>query len=117
MKSLGIIAERKAANYLRKKKYEILDFNYRCKFGEIDVIAKKDNFIVFIEVKARGENSIASPADFVDYTKQKKIISTAQLYIASNNIELQPRFDVIEVYIKKDRIKSIKHLENAFTLD
>lgn len=117
MNSLGIIAERKAANYLRKKNYKIIDYNYSCKFGEIDVIAQKDGFIIFVEVKARGESSIANPADFVDYYKQRKIISTAELYIAVNDIDLQPRFDVVEVYMKKDKIKSIKHLENAFTLD
>lgn len=117
MKNTGMLAERAAANYLLKKKYTLLAHNYYCRFGEIDLIAEKNGVIAFVEVKARGENSIAEPKEFVDYNKQKKIIASAQLYISSKDVKLQPRFDVIEIFYKKDKIKSIKHLENAFGLD
>lgn len=116
MNSLGKLAEIKACEYLKKKKYKLLDVNYTSRFGEIDLIMQKKNFICFIEVKMRNEKSIASPAEFVDYNKQKKIITTAQIYLANNNINLQPRFDVVEVYTENNNIKSIKHLENAFEL-
>ncbi len=116
MNSLGKLAEIKACEYLKKKKYKLLDVNYSTRFGEIDLIMQKKNFICFIEVKMRNEKSIASPAEFVDYNKQKKIITTAKIYLANNNINLQPRFDVVEVYTENNNIKSIKHLENAFEL-
>lgn len=116
MNSLGVIGERKAANFLIKKGYMIVDTNYRSRFGEIDIIAKNKKVLVFVEVKTRSTSSIARPKEFVDYSKQQKIIATAQLYLQSEKTSLQPRFDVIEVYCDNNIIKSIKHLENAFTL-
>jgi putative endonuclease len=116
MNDLGKIAEMKTANYLKKKKYTLVEYNYTCRFGEIDLIVKNKKYIVFVEVKMRNENSIASPCEFVDKSKQRKIIATAQLYLAQNHTNLQPRFDVIEVISADNKIKSIKHLENAFTL-
>lgn len=116
MNALGKLAELKTCEYLKKKKYKLLDVNYSTRFGEIDLIMQKDNFICFIEVKARNEKSIASPAEFVDYRKQQKIITTAEIYLSDHNMNLQPRFDVVEVYTENNKIKSIKHLENAFEL-
>lgn len=116
MNSLGKLAELKACEYLKKKRYKLIDVNYSTRFGEIDLIMTKGKFICFIEVKMRNQNSIAQPAEFVDYRKQRKIIATAEIYIANNNINLQPRFDIVEVYSENNIIKSIKHLENAFEL-
>ncbi len=116
MNNLGKFAELKATEYLRKKHYKLIDFNYTSPFGEVDIIAKKRKIIAFIEVKMRNENSIASPKEFVDYSKQQKIIATAELYLSKNPTDLQPRFDVIEVICNDGEIKSIKHLENAFQL-
>lgn len=113
----GAMAERFAANYLRKKGYKLIDFNYRSRLGEIDLIFTKRKYIVFVEVKARGEGSIAEPKEFVDENKMKKIIATAQLYMSYKKVDLQPRFDIVEVFLENDRPKSAKHLENAFTLD
>ena len=117
MNSNGALAERAAANYLRKKRYKLLDFNYYTKFGEIDLIFKHKKSIVFVEVKARDSKHGVSPKAFVDRTKQEKIIKTAQYYLMKNNIKLSPRFDVVEVIYENNEIKSIEHLENAFTLD
>ncbi len=116
MNYLGRIAEMKAANYLREKGYYIVAHSYKSRFGEIDLIAEYKGFVVFVEVKARNENSIAAPKEFVDENKQKKIIATSSLYLSAYKTDLQPRYDVIEVYLKDNKIKSIKHLENAFTL-
>ena len=116
MNSLGKIAEMKAANYLIAKKYQLVDYNYRCRFGEIDIIAKNKKYIVFVEVKMRNERAIAEPKEFVDTRKQQKIIKTATHYLAYHPTALQPRFDVIEVFSENGTIKSVKHLENAFTL-
>ena len=116
MNDLGKLAELQASKYLIKKHYKILNYNYRTRFGEIDIIAQHKKFLVFVEVKMRGENTIAEPREFVNYSKQQKLIATAQLYLAYHQTDLQPRFDVIEVFYEKGRIKSIKHLENAFEL-
>ena len=116
MNNLGKLAEIKACEYLQKKRYKLLDVNYSCRFGEIDLIMKKGKFICFIEVKMRGERSIAQPLEFVDSRKQERIAKTAQLYLLQNETNLQPRFDVIEVFCENGEIKSIKHLENAFGL-
>ena len=116
MNSLGKLAELKACEFLRKKRYKLLDVNYSCCFGEIDLIMKKGKFICFIEVKMRNSDSIASPAEFVDEAKQEKMAKTAALYLQKKPTKLQPRFDVVEVITENSEIKSIKHLENAFEL-
>lgn len=116
MINYGHLAEKRAANYLRKKGYTILCGNYRTRFGEVDIIAEKGDIVAFVEVKMRGENSIAQPREFVDINKQKKITAAAAQYITSNKLDLQPRFDVIEVFCCDNVIKSFKHLENAFEL-
>lgn len=114
--NLGSWGEQQAAHYLRRRGYTILDMNYRCRFGEIDVIAKKRKFIVFVEVKLRKNDRFAEAREFVTRAKQERIISTAGLWLMENETELQPRFDVIEIYApegQKGRIK-IEHIENAF---
>ena len=116
MNSLGKLAELKACEYLRKKRYKLIDVNYSSRFGEIDLIMKRGKYLCFIEVKMRDSGSIARPAEFVDEAKQEKIAKTAALYLQKNPTELQPRFDVVEVVTENSRIKSIKHLENAFEL-
>lgn len=116
MKDFGKIAELKAAVYLRKKKYTILEHNYHSRFGEIDLICADDKNLIFVEVKMRNDKSIASPREFVDDAKQRKIIATANYFLADTKIELQPRFDVIEIYMNNNKIKSLIHLENAFNL-
>lgn len=114
MNNKGKLWEIEAANYLRKKKYRLLESNYTTRFGEIDLIVKNKKYICFVEVKQRDVRSIASPREFVDASKQRKIKSTAMLYLSSNRVDLQPRFDVIEIYTADNQINSIKHLENAF---
>jgi len=110
------MGEEECAKYLRKKKYKIIGANYRTRFGEIDIIAQKDGFVIFIEVKTRAEDSIAEPGEFVDFFKQSRIISTAELFLKTNRIELQPRFDVMEVTYNKisGKVLRINHIENAF---
>jgi len=117
----GAKAERIAADYLRKKHFKLVDYNYRTRFGEIDLILEKkeglkNRFIVFAEVKMRNASSIAEPKEFVDASKQQKIIMAASEYIARNKCKLQPRFDVIEIICNEDETISVKHLENAFSI-
>lgn len=112
----GAKAERIAADFLRKKHYQLLDYNYRTRFGEIDLICKKIKYIVFVEVKKRSVNTIAAPREFVDERKQQKIVLTAEDYLQRYTTELQPRFDVVEIICDNDKVKSVKHLENAFEI-
>lgn len=114
MNNKGKLWEIKAYDYLRKKRYTLLETNYTTRFGEVDLIVKNKKYICFVEVKQRDVSSIAQPKEFVDFRKQQRIKATAQLYLAKNDTNLQPRFDVIEVYTENNKIKSIKHLENAF---
>lgn len=116
MNNKGKIWEIAAADYLRKKRYKIIDVNYTTRFGEIDIIAANKKCICFVEVKQRNIGSIALPREFVDFHKQKKIITSSQIYLSQNPVNLQPRFDVIEIYTDNNDIKTIKHLENAFEL-
>ncbi len=114
MNNKGKLWEIEAANYLRKKRYKLICANYSTRFGEIDLIVKNRKYICFVEVKQRDIGSIASPKEFVTVSKQQKIISSAKLYLSANKTDLQPRFDVIEIYTEDNKINSVKHLENAF---
>ena len=112
----GLEGEEKAASYLKKQGYKIIAKNFQTRFGEIDIIAENKEYIVFVEVKARSEKSIAEPREFVDIRKQRKIIKTAEIYLSENLTEKQPRFDVVEV--KKDKMKiQINHIVNAFEVE
>ncbi len=112
----GAIAERKAWLYLRKKKYKLLETNYRTRFGEIDLIVENKKYLVFTEVKMRSSDFAGEPREAVTFSKQRKIIAAAKQYLSTHNTVKQPRFDVIEVVCDNNSIKSIKHLENAFEL-
>ena len=114
---VGRWGEAEAAKYLRKKGYSIIAANYRCRFGEIDLIAQKGGFVVFVEVKLRKNADFGTAAEFVDVRKQNKIRTTASMWLAQNESELQPRFDVIEIYAPNgisDKGKRINHLTDAF---
>lgn len=114
---VGAWGESLAAAYLQKKRYKILATGYRCRFGEIDLIAADRRHLVFVEVKLRKSNSFANAKDFVDYHKQNRLRTTAELYLSQNPTELPARFDVIEIYAPQgiETAKpEIHHLEDAF---
>ena len=115
--SRGAIGEVLAARFLRDKKWDILTANYRCRFGEIDIIAKDKSYIVFVEVKTRSVGALVSPAEAVTKGKQRKIIQTAGLFLQRYKTKLQPRFDVIEVWTKKEDplvAEEINHIIGAY---
>lgn len=111
---LGKEGEDFAADYLQKQGYEIIDRNFECKQGEIDIIAKDKNEYVFIEVKTRQNLHYGMPCEAVDERKQKHILNATKYYIYSHKLEDQYiRIDVIEIYKRKNRfylhhIKQIK---------
>ena len=114
---LGPWGEEKAAEFLRRKGYALVTSNYRCKFGEIDLIVKNRRYLVFVEVKLRKNAKFAQALEYVDRRKQDRIRTTASMYLAQNPTELQPRFDVIEIYAPDGSATAhpeIYHLEDAF---
>ena len=114
---VGSWGEFLAAEYFRKHKYIIVATNYRCKFGEIDLIVSNKQYLVFVEVKLRKSDKFASAFEHVDYHKQNKIRITAEVFLSQYATDLQPRFDVIEIYAP-DGIETkhpvINHMEDAF---
>ena len=114
---MGAWGESLAAAYLQKKKYTVLASGYRCRYGEIDLIVADKKHLVFVEVKLRKTNSFANAKDFVDYRKQNRLRTTAELYLSQNPTDLISRFDVIEIYapqgIETEK-PEIHHLEDAF---
>jgi len=115
---LGSTGERIAAGHLRANGYDIVEKNYRCRYGEIDIIARKGGVIAFVEVKLRGSDQYGRAAEFVDRRKQEKLCKTALQWLAQNGAELNARFDVIEIYGKTGafgyKVNQINHIENAF---
>ncbi len=114
---VGAWGETLAAEFLRKKHYKIIGTNFRCRYGEIDLIVQNRRYLVFAEVKLRKSANFAQACEFVDEHKQNRLRTTAEFYLSTNPTELQPRFDVIEIYAP-DGISTakpvIRHLEDAF---
>lgn len=113
----GAWGELQAAAYLQKKRYKIVTANYRCRYGEIDLIVSNRKYLVFVEVKLRKNDRFANAYEFVDQYKQERLRTTAALYLSQNPTTLQPRFDVIEVYAPEgtSTVKpQIRHMEGAF---
>lgn len=114
---LGRWGEDLAAGWLRDKGFTLLAANWRCRFGEIDLIASDDAYVCFVEVKLRKNADFGLAAACVDRRKQDKLRTAAMLYLAGHPTDLQPRFDVIEIYAPQgmETLKPrIFHLENAF---
>ena len=113
----GAWGEALAAEYLRNKHYRIDACRYYSRFGEIDLIARNREFLVFAEVKLRKSSNFARARDYVDRRKQDKIRMTASVYLAQFPTDLQPRFDIIEIYAPQGTATAdpeIYHMEDAF---
>lgn len=113
----GAWGEALAANYLQKKRYKVVATNFRCRFGEIDLVVSNRKYLVFVEVKLRKTDKFAGAAEFVDRRKQERLRTTAALYLSEFPTQLQPRFDVIEIYAPQGTATpypEIHHLEDAF---
>ncbi len=106
----GFVGERLAREYLEDNGYTIITTNFKNKLGEIDIIAKKKSYLVFVEVKARENALYGRPSEYVSRDKQRKVKNTAISYLKMNNLmDCDVRFDVIEVI--GDNVNLI---ENAF---
>ena len=107
----GAVYERAAGHYLEKLGYEILEYNYRCRVGEIDIVARDGEYMVFCEVKYRSDNRKGNPLEAVDGRKQQTIFRCASHYLAGQGFgDIPCRFDVIGI-----EGTAITHIENAFT--
>ncbi len=109
----GKICEAKATSYLKHKGYTILANNYKNKIGEIDIIAKYNNTIIFVEVKGRFSRAFGDPFEAINPIKQQKIRMVATMFLKSKGFLDAPcRFDAIAVLGDTDA--DIRHIENAF---
>ncbi|MEE1319186.1 MAG: YraN family protein [Ruminococcus sp.] len=115
-KAIGDKGEEYTAKYLKKHGYRIVTRNYRKRYGEIDIVAENKEYVVFVEVKTRHENSMTQPVDAVDKRKQMRLIKTASAFLSEYSTEKFCRFDVSEVYVKSENLKliSINYIKNAF---
>ena len=113
----GAWGEDCAAAHLRRHGYRILARNYSCRFGEIDIIAADRHYVVFVEVKLRASDRFVRAGAYVTPAKQARIRTAASLWLAEHETELQPRFDVIEIYAPDGMATKqpvIRQLEDAF---
>ena len=116
----GKMGELAAARALRDEGYEIVDANFRTKLGEIDIIAYKDGVVAFCEVKTRENDTHGKPAEYVTYSKRRKLVIAAVQFMKVYKIKNKMRFDVIEVYIPKNKdykSANVRHILSAFTGD
>lgn len=114
---LGRWGEALAAEELRRRGYRVVAAGWHCRFGEIDLIAEKGGFLCFTEVKLRRDDRVAKAREFVDRRKQERLRISAQMYLAEHPGDLQPRFDVIEIYAPeglRTGKPEINLIENAF---
>jgi len=114
---LGHWGEALVADDLKKKGWKILDTGFRCRMGEIDLIAQNRDYLVFVEVKLRKNDQFGRAAEFVDYHKQRKLRAAAEFYLLRHPTDRQPRFDVAEVYAPQgmDTVRpTIHYIDNAF---
>ncbi len=114
---VGAWGEALAARYLQKKHYKVVATNYRCRYGEIDLIVSNKEYLVFVEVKLRKSDAFAAAYEYVDSYKQERLRTTASLYLSQNPTDLQPRFDVIEIYAPQGTGTAkprVYHMEGAF---
>ena len=115
-KETGAKGEKLAARFLKRKGYKIVQRNYKCKLGEIDIIAKQDKTLVFVEVKTRQTAEFGPPQYVITAAKKRQISRVALSYIKYGNLmEQSCRFDVIAVtFPRESRRPRIEHIENAF---
>lgn len=118
-KELGSFGERAAARYFKKKGYRLVAGNYRCRYGEVDLIAEKSGVLVFVEVKTRQNRNFGDPSEAVGYRKQETIKRVAQEFLLTYDTDSEIRFDVVEVMAEPSlfggyKVREWNHIEQAF---
>ncbi len=116
-RGLGQWGEALVAEDLRQKGWVIAATNFRCRMGELDIVAKRGNYLAFVEVKLRKNSRFGAACEAVTVSKQRKLRTAAQYYLLTHPSGLQPRFDVAEVYAPQGihtEKPDIYYIENAF---
>ena len=114
---LGQWGEEQVAEKLRRDGWTIVARNFRCRMGELDLVAENEIFLAFVEVKLRKDDRFGSACEAVTPSKQRKLRAAAQYYLMSHPTRLQPRFDVAEVYAPqgvRTETPTIYYIDNAF---
>lgn len=115
---IGKIGEEIGVTYLKQIGYKIIETNYRCPFGEIDVITKSKGFLVFVEIKSRLQSAFGTPEESVNLDKQRRIAKTAQWYLATKRLsDVQARFDVLAISITEAGECKFLIIESAFEVE
>jgi putative endonuclease len=115
---LGQIGEKLAAEFLKKNGYKIFEINYRCRLGQLDIVAKDKETICFVEVKTRSSLNMGLPQEAISSFKQHKISKVALVYLKSYNlIKNRARFDIVSVILKDNAVNKIELIKDAFPLD
>ena len=117
-KELGAKGEKLAARFLKRKGYKIIQRNYRCKLGEVDIVAEQDKTLVFVEVRTQQTEKFGPPQYSINSAKRSHISRVALFYIKEKRlVEQSCRFDVIAItFPSGSRKPNIEHIENAFEL-
>ena len=116
--ALGRRGEWRAVRHLESLGYEIIERNYRCRHGEIDIVAREAGDLVFVEVKTRRSKSFGCPSESVDSRKQRKLISSGRQYLIERDLgEIDCRFDVAEVYFLDGQPVKVEVIKGAFSAD
>jgi len=114
---IGAAGERAAAAFLQRRRIVIVERNYSCRGGEIDLVAVAAGTLVFVEVRTRSAGSLVDPLASIDGNKRRRIVTAARHYVARHGFHDRPmRFDVVSVRACGGRLEC-QHLENAFDLD
>jgi putative endonuclease len=114
---VGARGEEIAVAFLKGKKFRILERNFRCKCGEVDIVAKDGGSVVFIEVKARKHEAYGPPQLAVTAFKQRQISKAALTWLAKNKMEdSAARFDVVAILLRDREVPDIEHIRDAFEL-
>lgn len=111
---LGKRGEEIAAEFLLQNNYEIIQQNFKAQNYELDIIAKKDNILIFVEVKTRNNNYFGEPEESVNHKKEKHITKASELFMNNYDDFIDIRFDIIAIILQDGNVK-IKHIEDAFS--
>ena len=115
---LGERGEALAWNFLKKRGYLLLEKNYRTRLGEVDVVARKDGVLVFVEIKTRRDHRFGLPEEAVDWKKRRKLARVAQAYLQAEGLENRSaRFDILSVTWDGTAEPNFSLLEDAFSLE
>ncbi|MCX8126189.1 MAG: YraN family protein [Dehalococcoidia bacterium] len=114
-RELGVAGEKIAKDFLRKRGYKIIESNFRCPHGEIDIIATKDNCVAFVEVRTRSGNAFGTPEESITSTKRERLISTALTYLAGHpSLPEDWRIDLLAIETDSEgKVQRLSVIENA----